>query len=116
MTRARIKISRDWPVLSPDLASLCGRGRGLRQPVHAEDCAVGAISAAQSVRAANRVYDLPGGETITYREMIGRIFDGLKRRRFIVPVPPPLWLLASLWYSVIFRASKPRWAFEWQRT
>jgi hypothetical protein len=27
--------------------------------------------------------------------MIGRIFDGVKRRRFIVPVPPPLWLLAS---------------------
>src|SRR5262249_4453561 len=72
---------------------LCGRGSGLRQPVHAEDCAVAAVSAAQSERAANKIYDLPGGDTVTYREMIGRIFDGLKRPRFIVPVPRPLWLL-----------------------
>jgi nucleoside-diphosphate-sugar epimerase len=72
---------------------LCGRGIGLRQPVHAEDCAVAAISAAQSERAANKIYDLPGGDTVTYHEMIGRIFDGLKRPRFIVPVPRPLWLL-----------------------
>jgi nucleoside-diphosphate-sugar epimerase len=71
---------------------LCGRGLGLRQPIHAEDCAIAAVNAAQSVRAANKIYDLPGGETITYREMIGRIFDGMQRRRFIVPVPPPLWL------------------------
>lgn len=73
---------------------LCGRGRGLRQPVHAEDCAIAAINAARSVKAENKIYDLPGGETITYREMVGRIFDGMKRRRFIVPVPPPLWLAA----------------------
>jgi hypothetical protein len=26
--------------------------------------------------------------------MIGRIFDGLNRRRYIVPVPPPLWFVA----------------------
>jgi nucleoside-diphosphate-sugar epimerase len=71
---------------------LCGRGLGLRQPVHAEDCAIAAVNAAQSIRAENKIYELPGGETITYREMIGRIFDGMQRRRLIVPVPPPLWL------------------------
>jgi nucleoside-diphosphate-sugar epimerase len=71
---------------------LCGRGLGLRQPIHAEDCAIAAINAARSVRAENKIYDLPGGETITYREMIGRIFDGMQRRRLIVAVPPPLWL------------------------
>ena len=71
---------------------LCGRGLGLRQPVHAEDCAIAAVNAAQSNRAENKTYALPGGETITYREMIGRIFDGMQRRRLIIPVPPPLWL------------------------
>ncbi|MET3224559.1 nucleoside-diphosphate-sugar epimerase [Bradyrhizobium diazoefficiens] len=73
---------------------LCGRGRGLRQPVHAEDCAVAAIQAARSVAAENKIYDLPGGETITYREMVGRIFDSLKLRRLIIPIPPHLWLAA----------------------
>lgn len=71
---------------------LCGRGRGLRQPVHAEDCAVAAIDAAASSKAVNKIYDLPGGETIAYREMIGRIFDAMNSPRRIVPVPPILWM------------------------
>ena len=37
---------------------------GLRQRVHAEDLAIGAIAAASSPAAANRFYSLPGGETL----------------------------------------------------
>jgi nucleoside-diphosphate-sugar epimerase len=70
---------------------LCGLGRGLRQPVHAEDLADAAIAAAASDAAINQTYVLPGGETLSYREMIGRIFDGLGMPRIIVPMPPPLW-------------------------
>ncbi|WP_315830776.1 NAD-dependent epimerase/dehydratase family protein [Bradyrhizobium prioriisuperbiae] len=73
---------------------LAGRGSGLRQPVHAEDLAIGAIDAAASEAAVNRTYVVPGGETLTYREMVGRIFDGLGRRRKVVPVPAPLWRAA----------------------
>ena len=73
---------------------LCGRARGLRQPVHAEDCAIAAISAASTASTEDKIYDLPGGETITYSEMIGRIFDGMGRPRFIIPVPPLLWMTA----------------------
>ena len=42
---------------------LVGGAPGLRQPVHAEDLAIGAISAASSPAAANKTYSLPGGET-----------------------------------------------------
>ena len=70
---------------------LVGNGNGLRQPVHAEDLAIAAIAAAASPAAANMFYSLPGGETLTYREMIGRIFDGLRMPRRTVPVPPILW-------------------------
>jgi nucleoside-diphosphate-sugar epimerase len=70
---------------------LVGGGLGLRQPVHAEDLAVGAIAAASSPAAENNVYSLPGGETITYREMIGRIFDGLRMPRRAVSIPAALW-------------------------
>jgi nucleoside-diphosphate-sugar epimerase len=63
----------------------------LRQPVHAEDLAIGAIAAASSPAAANRTYSLPGGETLTYREMIGRIFDGLRKPRRTLSVPPIVW-------------------------
>jgi nucleoside-diphosphate-sugar epimerase len=42
---------------------LSGGGEGLRQPVHAEDLAVGALRAAGSPAAENKAYDLVGGET-----------------------------------------------------
>jgi nucleoside-diphosphate-sugar epimerase len=73
---------------------LAGSGSGLRQPVHAEDLAIGAIAAAHSPAAANKIYALPGTDTLSYREMIGRIFDGLHKPRRILPVPPVLWRAA----------------------
>jgi nucleoside-diphosphate-sugar epimerase len=72
---------------------LVGGGMGLRQPVHAQDVANGAIAAAQSSLAANKIYSLPGGEIITYREMIGRIFDALHRPRRMISVPRMIWRL-----------------------
>jgi uncharacterized protein YbjT (DUF2867 family) len=73
---------------------LMGNGAGLRQPVHAEDLAVGAIQAAASAKAINRTYALPGGEIISYREMVGRIFDALGKPRRIVSAPPIVWRAA----------------------
>jgi nucleoside-diphosphate-sugar epimerase len=69
---------------------LVGGAPGLRQPVHAEDLAIGAIAAASSSAAVNKTYALPGGETLSYREMISRIFDGLRLPRRTVSVPPLL--------------------------
>ncbi len=71
-----------------------GRGEGLRQPVHAQDLAAGAVAAAGAKAARNRAYDLPGGETLSYAEMAGRLFDSLNRRRRIVRLPAPLWAVA----------------------
>ena len=73
---------------------LAGTGSGLRQPVHAEDLAVAALAAAASPAAANKIYAIPGTDTITYREMVGRIFDGLNKPRRIIAVPPALWRAA----------------------
>lgn len=79
---------------------IAGSGCGLRQPVHAEDLAIGAVAAARSDCAVNKVYVLSGADTITYREMAGRIFDGLGRPRRVVAFPRWLWRLA-------FRAASP---------
>jgi nucleoside-diphosphate-sugar epimerase len=73
---------------------LAGRGEGLRQPVHADDLAAGAIAAAMSPAAENKAYDLPGGETLTYRAMAERVFEGMGRRTAILPLPEGLWRLA----------------------
>jgi len=79
---------------------LAGNGQGLRQPVHADDLAAGAIAAAASSAAQNKAYDLPGGETLTYRAMAERVFEGMGRRPAVLPLPEGLWRLA-------FSAARP---------
>jgi nucleoside-diphosphate-sugar epimerase len=81
---------------------LVGGAAGLRQPVHAEDLAIGAIAAGASPAAANKFYSLPGGETLSYREMIGRIFDGLQRPRRTVPIPVLVWRAGFLLAKPLF--------------
>jgi nucleoside-diphosphate-sugar epimerase len=73
---------------------LAGSGRGLRQPVHAEDLAWAATAAAASPVTPGRTYDLPGGETLTYKQMVERIFLGLDRAPRILCAPQLLWRLA----------------------
>lgn len=73
---------------------LAGSGRGLRQPVHAEDLAWAALAAAASPVTAGRAYDLPGGETLTYKQMVERIFLGLDRAPRVLCAPAGVWRLA----------------------
>jgi nucleoside-diphosphate-sugar epimerase len=73
---------------------LSGKGEGLRQPVHADDLAGGAIAAAKVPATRDKAYDLVGGETLTYRTMAERIYAGLGRRPAILPLPA--WLFRLL--------------------
>jgi len=73
---------------------LYGKGEGLRQPVHAADLAQAALAAAASPAARNKAYDLPGGETLTYRRMAERVFEALGRRPIILAAPKALWRAA----------------------
>ena len=79
---------------------LSGPGEGLRQPVHAGDLADGALAAARTEAARNRAYDLVGGETLTYRRMVDRIFEGLGKRPMTLPMPT--WL-----FALLMRLAKP---------
>lgn len=66
---------------------------GLRQPVHADDLAAAAWAAAQRNSAQLARYDLPGGETLTYREMVRRVLDCLDRRPRLIELPRPAFTL-----------------------
>lgn len=68
---------------------LLGRAQGLRQPIHAEDVAAACVAALQAPDAANRAYNISGGETLAYREMVARVFAALGRPVRLVVVP--LW-------------------------
>lgn len=95
---------------------LAGKGKGLRQPVHAEDLATGALAAAGSAFAIDKIYSLPGSEVISYREMVGRIFDGMARPRRIIALPQLLWKPLSLSQVPFSRTPMQPWVCAWIRT
>lgn len=66
---------------------VAGDARGLRQPVHADDLAIAAVRCLTAPGAHDRRLNLPGGETLTYRAMVERLFTDLGRRPRIVPIP-----------------------------
>jgi len=66
---------------------VAGTASGRRQPVHADDVAGAMVAAIDCPTAAGKTYCLTGGETLTYRDMVGRIFDGLGKPRRILSLP-----------------------------
>jgi len=85
---------------------ILGEGLGKRQPVHADDLAAACLDALGQSKAFDRAYDLSGGETLTYREMVERIFRGLERAPRIVRVPPRLFKAAVSAARVVPRFRK----------
>ncbi|GJL74840.1 NAD(P)-dependent oxidoreductase [Nitrosomonas sp.] len=70
---------------------LLGAAKGLRQPIHAKDVSTACILALEALNLKNCTYNLTGGETLTYRDMVKRIFSALNKRPRLIRIP--LWLL-----------------------
>jgi nucleoside-diphosphate-sugar epimerase len=80
---------------------VAGAATGLRQPVHADDLAQLAVNA---LGAESRLgLDSPacGGSTLSYREMVERIFHSQSRPVRVVGLPPRLlsWVLGLLTFA-----------------
>ncbi len=77
---------------------LIGAGAGLRQPVHADDLARACLLALDRPRTIGSIYTLTGGETLSYRQMVIRIFKALELTPHFVSTPEALvrGLLAAL--------------------
>jgi nucleoside-diphosphate-sugar epimerase len=73
---------------------LFGKAQGLRQPLHAQDVASACLAALQAPGTVNHAYSLSGGETLTYRDMVTRIFGALGRRPRLFIVP--LWVFSLM--------------------
>ena len=61
---------------------LAAPAKGLRQPIHAADVAQAIICAFNNEATYGRVLNIAGGEVLTYRAMIERVFaaQGIKPR------------------------------------
>jgi len=67
---------------------------GLRQPVHTDDLAQAAIAAANAPQSTGRAYDVPGGETLRFDEMVARTLAVLHPRPRLLRLPTPLFRAA----------------------
>ncbi len=66
-------------------------GRGLRQPVHADDIAQTVMAALDCPATSGRILPIGGGERLPAREMFARVRRSLPQAT--VPLPLPAWLL-----------------------
>jgi nucleoside-diphosphate-sugar epimerase len=73
---------------------LLGRATGLRQPIHARDVGAACVAALSSETVRDRAYNLSGGETLSYREMVERIFLAMGRKPRLLTVPMFIFRLA----------------------
>jgi len=72
---------------------LFGRACGLRQPIHVMDVAAASIAAVDVLGCENRAYNISGGETLSYRDMVARIFASMGCRPRMLTVP--LWMFSA---------------------
>ncbi|PWK84375.1 SDR family oxidoreductase [Fulvimonas soli] len=114
LARACAELGSAWTVLRPTLVYGAGldksltpiarralrtrlfplpAGRGLRQPVHADDIAQAVLAALQRPAAAGRVLAIGGGERLRAAEMFARVRRSLPAAT--VPLPLPAWLLRA---------------------
>ncbi len=91
---------------------LVGTGHGLRQPVHAEDLAIACRKALDNPLTFNKAYNLSGGETLTYREMVDRISKSQEKNSYIINIPLPAFriVLRGLSCLPIYRHLTPEMA------
>ena len=80
-----------------------GAASGKRQPIHATDVAQACVKAVLSA-SAHGAYNIAGAETLTYREMVERIFSAMGRKAIIPTVP-----LSAFRTALIFINRVPRY-------
>lgn len=69
--------------------------RGLRQPVHVDDLADAMLAALSARGELALAYDLPGGESLAYREMVARLLSVLRPPVRSLVLPGPLFAFAA---------------------
>ena len=75
---------------------LLGQGVGLRQPIHVTNVAAACFAVLTTAGARNRDYNISGAETLSYREMVSRVFTALGRRPRFLVVPLGVFRLALI--------------------
>ncbi len=81
-----VGLARRWRVLP-----LPARAGGLRQPVHVDDVATAALGVLRARSASPGFFDLPGGETLAFDEMVRRSLAAGAPGAAVVRLPGPVF-------------------------
>lgn len=73
---------------------LLGAANGLRQPIHVEDVSTACITALYASHLIDQAYNIAGDETLSYRDMVKRIFLALGQKPRFITVPRCFFQLA----------------------
>lgn len=72
-------------------------------PIAIEDVVAGLVGALELDEVSSRVYELPGPERITHRDMLVRTAAAMGRRNFMLSVPVLTPRLSSYWIALVTR-------------
>jgi len=72
---------------------VAGKANGLRQPIHVDDLIEAVDKVVENQKTFGKTYSLTGGETLSYKKMIRRIFAGLNCPSKIIHLPIPIYRL-----------------------
>jgi len=119
MAKACMRHGSEWTVLRPTLVYGAGldksltpiaqramrlrvfplpHGRGVRQPVHAQDLASAALAALETPASGGKILAMGGGERLPVGEMFARVRQSLPVDT--LPVPLPAWSLRMARHGV----------------
>ena len=84
-----VRLIRKWRFFP-----LFGGGKGKRQPIYVDDVADACVKAWVAERAYDKAYNISGGEVLTYKEMVARIYVAMGMSPRFISVPLPLFKLA----------------------
>ncbi|WP_339728425.1 NAD(P)-dependent oxidoreductase [uncultured Gimesia sp.] len=84
---------------------LLGKANGLRQPIHVDDVAKSCLLALNEEKIVGKAYNISGGETLSYKEMVERIFTvlGVKPKFIQFPLVAFRILITLLHFLPKFR-------------
>ncbi len=66
---------------------ILGSGQGLRQPIHMDHVASACVKALLTETTNNQSYNIAGAETLSYRELVERLFIATGRKIRILSIP-----------------------------
>ncbi len=89
---------------------ILGQGKGLRQPIHAQDVAQACVAALCSEKAVNKSYNLSGAEILSYKQMVEKVFIYLGKSVRILTIPVPLFRVLVIFARIIPRYRHLSWA------